>query len=422
MESIERGFESSARASWSRREVLAGALAVGGSALAAGPLLRAAGGPAQHGQQVLVYLFLRGGLDGLSLCVPYGDAALYAARPTLAVPPPGALGGALDLDGFFGLNPAAAPLLAPFHAGDLAFVHAFGSPEPTRSHFLAFHKVEFGIPNQPLAAASEGFIARHLKALAAAPGVPLRCAVLDEVMPQSLAGGPKTLPVSDPTALGFPGAQATAAAREALLRALYDGVLPPLGAAAEDTLDTLDLLSKLSFPPPENGAVYPDTPLGERLRHAAALIKVDVGVEAIMLDEDGYDHHSKQGPLDGELALMLDDLARGLAAFRLDLAGHWQRVTLVAHSEFGRRVAENASAGTDHGRGGIALVLGGHVAGGRVYGAWPSLAPAALDDGDLAVTTDYRDVLGEILAKRLGATDLGYVFPNHSVTFPGIVS
>lgn len=406
-----------------RRTVLRGAALLGGAAFLPTILSRSAlarnGGA---GNQVLVYLFLRGGIDPLSTCVPYGDADLYVARPNLAIGPPGSMGGAIDLDGFFGLNPAAAALLPAYHAGDLAVVQAFGSPDPTRSHFLAFQKMEFGVPNQPITGATQGWLARHLALATPASASPLRCAVMHEVMPLSLAGAPRTLPVADPTTFAFPGQAATADAREAILRSMYQGISPPLGPVAADTLDTLELLASQSFSGPQFGAAYPDTELGARLKNAAALIKLDLGVEAIMIEENGYDHHSKQGPKDGELAMMLDDLAQSLAAFRLDLSSHWQRITLVAHSEFGRRVAENASLGTDHGHGGVALVMGGHVNGGRVFGNWPGLAPAQLDDGDLAITVDYRDVLGEILAKRMGATQLSVVFPNHTVSFPGIVN
>jgi uncharacterized protein (DUF1501 family) len=408
-----------------RRAILKSA-ALGASGLTLSALLprgaRAARSIVGSGNPVLVYLFLRGGIDGLSLCVPHGDPDLYAARPKLAIPPPGAIGGALDLDGFFGLNPAAAPLLPAFAAGDLAFVQAFGSPETTRSHFLAFQKVEFGIPGQPLATASEGWLARHLATIPPATPTPLRCAVMHEVVPLSLAGAPNTLPVADPVTIAFPGDAGTAASRDAALRALYAGVGAPLGPAAFDTLDTIAMLEAQSFAPVEHGAIYPDTALGARLRGAAALIKADVGVEAIMLEEDGYDHHAAQGPQDGELAQMLDDLSRSLAAFRQDLAAHWQRVTLLAHSEFGRRVAENASLGTDHGRGGVAIAMGGRVAGGRVLGSWPGLAPAQLVNGDLAVRVDYRDVVSEVLAECLGATNLAVVFPGHVPQFPGLIA
>jgi uncharacterized protein (DUF1501 family) len=378
-------------------------------------------GAAGSGNQVLVHLFLRGGIDGLSVAVPYADGGLYAARPTMALGPPGTVGGVIDLDGFFGLNPAAAPLLPAFAAGDLAVVQAFGSPDPTRSHFLAFQKMEFGIPNQPATSAAEGWLARFLKHTPATTNSPLRCAILREVAPLALAGAPRTLPVSDPAAFAFPGAAATAGSREAALRAMYDQTAAPVGPAAFDTLDTIDLLDAQIFAPPSGGAVYPDTELGKRLANAAALIKLDLGVEVIAVEDDGYDHHSNQGPKDGELALMLDDLARSLAALRTDLASVWSRVTLVAHSEFGRRVAENASKGTDHGHGGIALVMGGHVTAGPVVGNWPGLSQQQWIDGDLAITTDYRDVFGEILAKRLGATKLDLIFPNHVVVPPGYV-
>jgi uncharacterized protein (DUF1501 family) len=420
---------------WSRRQLLRGATLGAGALLlpswmpriVAAPAAAGAGTAAGSGAErdVLVYVFLRGGLDGLSFIPPYGDGDYYAARPVLGVPPPGASGGALDLDGFFGLLPAAAPLYAPFAEGRLAFVHAVGTNDHTRSHFDAFNKVELGIAGLPVGSAQEGWLARHLTLVPPLSDGPLRAAALRDVMPVTLVGAPRTLPIPDPAAFDFPGDPATAAARKAAIVAMYQGAPAPLGPAAIDTLDTIALLDGIAFhAAPQHGAVYPNTPFGNRLRACATIIRAGLPIEALMLDYLGFDHHSEQGPLDGDLALLSDDVARSIAAFDTDLGPLMDRVTLVAHAEFGRRVAENASLGADHGFGGVLLALGGHVNGGQVLATWPGLSPAALVDGDLAPTTDLRDILGEILVKRLAASpaDLALIFPSHTVTFPGLVT
>ena len=415
---------------WSRRQLLRGATLGAGALLAPDwlPRIVAAPGGAKaldSGRDVLVYVFLRGGLDGLSFVPPYGDGDYYAARPVLGVPPPGASGGALDLDGFFGLLPAAAPLYPAYAAGRLAFVHAVGTNDHTRSHFDAFKKVELGIAGQPIGALPNGWLARHLDLVPPLADGPLRAAALRDVMPLTLVGAPRTLPIPDPAAFDFPGDPATAAARKAAIVSMYSGAPAPVGPAAIDTLDTIALLDGISFhAPPQHGAVYPDSPFGAKLRACATIIRAGVPVEALMLDYLGFDHHSEEGPLDGDLALLSDDVARAITAFDTDLGALMDQVTLVAHAEFGRRVGENASLGTDHGFGGVLLALGGHVVGGQVLADWPTLAPAALNDGDLAVTTDLRDVLGEILVKRLAASpaDLAAIFPGHPVTFPGLVT
>lgn len=410
---------------WTRRAFLKRAAAAAAAGVALPTLSpRVFAGTPGSDRDVLLYILLRGGLDGLSTVVPYGDGALYAARPTIAVPPPGAVGGCLDLDGFFGLNPVAAPLLPAFVEGRLAFVHAAGSPDPTRSHFLAFEKMEAGTPAQPLSAAGQGWLSRHLLGTAGPTSSAVRCASLREVLPQGLFGAPATVPASDLGAVVFPGDPASAPLRKATLEAMYAGAPDPLGPAALTSLHATDLFGAVDFAgyAPANGARYPDTDLGGQLAQCAALIKADAGVEVLMVEVDGFDHHADQGPLDGALALLLDDVARSLAAFDQDIGAGMDRVIVAAHSEFGRRVAENASLGTDHGHGGLILLLGGHVAGGQVHGSWPGLHPAALADGDLAITTDYRDVMGEILTKRLGNTDLSFVFPQHVPSVPGVIA
>ncbi|TAJ19194.1 MAG: DUF1501 domain-containing protein [Planctomycetota bacterium] len=412
-----------------RRGLLRGALLGSGALVGASGLLPrvAFAGGARAARDTsgnaLVFVLLRGGMDGLSLCVPHGDPDLYAARPTLAVPAPGAPSGALDLDGFFGLAPAAQRLLGAWNAGELAIVHAAGSTDPTRSHFDAFLHLELGIPNQALGALSSGWLARHL--LSSAGPSPLRAAALGQTLPLSLQDAPRTLAIPDAGQFGFPGAPATAALRQQLLAAMYGANTSALHAPGVDTLAAIQLLAGIDFAgyQPAPGAAYPaDSDISLGLRQCATLIKAQAGVECMVLEMGGWDLHHSLGATLGSMANLVGELSDSLAAFHTDMQGQLDRVVVVVMSEFGRHVAQNASGGLDHGHGNAMLVLGGSVVGGQVHGTWPGLAPAQLDLGDLAITTDYRDVLGEILAKHLGSTALDQVFPQHVVQFPGVLA
>ncbi len=377
----------------------------------------------------LVVVFLRGGMDGLTAVAPYGDPNYYAPdlRPALAIAPPGSANGAIDLNGFFGFAPALAPLLPAYQAGDLAVIHATGSPDPTRSHFDAMSYMEFGIPLQPLNTVS-GWLARHLLSVPPlAANNPLRGVMVDDLLPRSLAGAPNTLPIADPAGFSFPGRSISAQIRAGVIDADYLDATQPLASAAMNTIDTIDLLQTIDFANylPANGAVYPTSGFGMALKSIAALLKADVGVEVAEADLGGWDTHAQQGPLTGELAGLMTDLAGSLAAFHLDMQARLGNVTLVVMSEFGRRADQNSSLGTDHGHGNCMFVLGGNVAGGRVIADWTSgelLHPDLLYGGDsLAVTIDYRDILAEILQTRLQNNALDVVFPNYTPTFRGVI-
>lgn len=412
------------RARLTRRALLGGtsALAAASALGRAARAQRLASGGGGAGRPVLVQVFLRGAMDGLTTVVPYGDADLYALRPTLAVPPPGAFGGALALDGFFGLAPAAAPLRTPFSNGHLAIVHAAGSIDPTRSHFDAFERMEFGDPGLVPGGVKDGWIARLLAQTEAGATSPLRALAAGDIVPRSLTGARNTLPIADLEGFLFPGRASTAARRAATLAAAYGARPAPVGPTALDSLASLGILGAIDFAgyAPANGAQYPATELGARLRGVAALLKADTGVEVVTVDVDGWDLHAELGPLDGNMARLLNDLTRSLEAFYLDLLGHLDDYVLLCLSEFGRRAAENASAGTDHGHGNAMLVMGGGIDGGRVVASWPGLGVDDLDQGDLAVTIDYRDVVGEVLERRLGIADRSAIFPQHAFTSVGV--
>jgi uncharacterized protein (DUF1501 family) len=250
----------------------------------------------------------------------------------------------------------------------------------------------------------------------------LRGVSAGHLLPLSLAGAPRSQPIPAFGNYVFPGNPATAQDRLYKLQGMYAGEPPPLGPSAINTLETIDLMDTIPFGAytPAGGAQYPDTIFGNRMRNIAALIKADVGIEVIHIDFGSWDHHVQQGPLDGDLAAKIDELARSLEAFYLDLLAMIGEVTLVCLSEFGRKVEENSSLGTDHGHGNVMMMMGGGIQGGQVFADWPGLAPAQLNFGDLAVTMDYRDLLGEILTQRLGATDLGAIFPEHTFTTHGV--
>ncbi len=399
-----------------RRRVLAGFGALGAAAVAqvATPRLAfAAGGPPTG--DLVVQVFLRGAMDGLSAVVPYADADYHVARPSLRVP----AASVLKLDGFFGLHPALRPLLVPWRRRHLAVVHAVGSPHPTRSHFDAQDYMERGVPGDPTLAT--GWLGRHL---ASRPGrSALRAVAVGGTAQLALRGPvpPVTLRRIADFELLAEDDQLTIL--ETSVERLYAGLAHPMSTAGGSTVAAarrLRALARTTYTP-AGGAKYPDSELGRQLTEVARLAKARLGLEAACVDSTGWDTHEGQGTAkSGRLGFLLADLGAALAAFYTDLAG-LRGVTVVVMSEFGRRVAENGSGGTDHGHGGAMLVLGAGVAGGKVYGRWPGLAPAKLDRGDLRVTTDYRDVLGEVLLRRGGQTSIAHVFPRHELRPLGLV-
>jgi uncharacterized protein (DUF1501 family) len=377
-------------------------------------------------RDVIVSIFLRGGADGLSLVAPYAENAYYTLRPTIAVPRPDSSNPnrALDLNGFFGLPPAMASLLPAYRAGQLLIVHATGSTDPSRSHFDAQAFMEIGIPGSR--EVETGWLGRHLASKPPMkPDAALRALAFNYGLPLTLAGGPDTLPIPDPANFGLSGTSSTRAQRLAWLGTAFAAQPDPLRTSALNTQRTITQLSAIGIGSyqPAGGAVYPTSSFGNALRSTAALIRADVGVEAVQIDIGGWDTHSAQGPLNGGMAQLMQQFAQGLAAFHLDMnaAGRMNRITVVAMSEFGRVARENASQGTDHGHGNAMFVMGGAVVGGRVMRNWPGLAAGQLYEGqDLAVTIDYRNVLAEIVSKRLQNPNLDLVFPTHTSFFHGV--
>lgn len=376
-------------------------------------------------RDVIIAVFLRGAMDGLTMCVPHGETEYYAKRPALAIPQPGSgmPFAATDLDGFFGLPPSMTSLLPAFNNGDLLIVHACGSTDTSRSHFDAMALMEYGDPSNPVQ--FSGWLGRHLMTTSPMiPGSMLRAVGMQHLLPRSLNAAPNALPSADITQFGLDGTPGTLSARRSAIDELYNLTTDPLRAAAQTTQATIDLLDTIDFAGylPAGSAIYPNSPFGRSLKASAALIKAEIGVEAIAIDIGGWDTHIEMGPHEGVLASKLTDLSTSLAALHADvLAGSGKNVTVVVMSEFGRRLEENGDQGTDHGHGNAMLVMGNYIAGGQVLTQWPGLAPELLfQERDLAITIDYRDILAEIIQQRLSNPNLASVFPNFTPTFRGV--
>ena len=394
----------------------------GGLALVAGGFLprvfvRMAGAATPGSRRVLVAVFQRGAVDGLNVVVPHGEKIYYDARPSIAVPRPGSGdGAALDLDGFFGLHPSLAPLLPLFRDGSAAFVHAAGSPDATRSHFDAQDFMESGTPG--VKSTADGFLARALAQRRGIEPSPLRAVSITPALPRILAGPGGAVSMSNLGAFGI-RAGASSGQTSASFESMYaNAVSGTLAATARESFEAVRIL-KSADPakrPAENGADYPKNPFGSSLRQIAQLIKSDVGLEVAFTDVGGWDTHAGEGGTTGQLGNRLRSYGEAIAAFARDLGSRMADVTLVTMSEFGRTVRENGNRGTDHGHANVMLLLGGGVKGGKVYGKWPGLDASHLyENRDLAVTTDFRDVFAEVLARRMGIADPEPVFPGYAL-------
>ena len=366
---------------------------------------------------ILVCVFMRGAADGLNLVVPHGDKDYNSQRDTLALeqPKPGNANAVIDLDGFFGLHPNLRPFKDIYDAGALAIVHAVGSPDPTHSHFDAMDFMERGTPGEK--AIPTGWIGRHLQQVASSNQSPFRAVGMGSLLQASLRGPVQATALQSIANFHLQGDQKKAQAIQDALAALYagDGFVE---AEGQQTLQAMRDLAKIAQQKytPANGASYPQTGYGKSLATVAQLIKSGLGLEVACVDIGGWDTHVQQGTIsDGQMPRLITEFANGLAAFYSDLQDQMKRITVVTMSEFGRRVQENTSHGTDHGHGGVMFVMGGGIIGRKVYGEWPGLSKDNLyGPGDLAITTDFRDVLGEIVQKRLNNPNLAAVFPGYS--------
>lgn len=396
---------------WSRREILKAA-ATGVGVLLVPPGLRDGGrAHAAATDRVVVQIFLRGAADFLNLVVPVGDPSYYLLRPTIGVAP----GAELPLDGFFGLHPNLSLLRPWYQAGDLAIVHACGSPSATRSHFDEQDFLEHAAPGDKTV--ETGWLNRYL--LAAGISYPTGGITLGNRAVESLVGNVPTLALPSIASMNLSGSFSDE--RKATIQQIFRAAGGPLASTVENAFDVYDTLRSVNT---ATSVSYPSGSFGTALRDLAALIKADIGVRAAAADIGGWDHHTEEHT---KLPGLASGLANALNAFATDLGSHLGRTAIVVMTEFGRRARENPARGTDHGVASAMLVLGGGVAGGRVLlrdDVWPGLGPGQLfENQDLAITTDFRDVFAELLARHMGMGNLSGIFPGYSPSvsrFPGL--
>ncbi|MFZ4507867.1 MAG: DUF1501 domain-containing protein [Fimbriimonas sp.] len=410
----------------SRRRFLVGSVAAATAVASPAWLPRVAMAQGFSSRDVLIHIYLRGGVDALTLAVPYAEPLYYALRPTVDIPQPDSSSTrkAIDLDGFFGLPPSLAALVEPYRARQLAIVHAVGAPNWSRSHFDAQRLMEAGLSSQTPVS---GWLGRHLRTTSPAKfGSQLRGVSLTRGLRRTLVGGPQSLAIRVLADFGDSGGWENQAELSSYIQDSYSLMSEPLRSIAGDTQKTIELLKRIDFVSyrPAGGAVYPAHDFAVALRSTAALIKADLGVEAIHLDLDGFDTHSNQGSKDGYLDKLLTVLGDSLGAFWKDMSGSNRKDwTSVVVSEFGRTARENGSRGTDHGTAGAMILMGPNVKGRRVYTDWPGLRDDQLfQQADLAPTIDFRDILAEVCARRLGNTNLAAAFPNFTPNFRNVVN
>src|SRR5215210_3450433 len=386
---------------------------------------RMAGGGRRR--KTLITIFQRGAVDGLNMVVPFGERAYYELRPALAIPRPqsGNAEAAIDLDGFFGLHPSLAGFKPLWDARQLAIVEAVGSPDNTRSHFDAQDYMESGTPGRK--ATEDGWLNRLLQSRPDPKASPFRAVSMTQTMPRALQGRAPALAISNLADFTVRAGQYSASVQGGF-EAIYDqGVADVLRGTGRETFEAVNFLKKVnpSQYKPENGAQYPRGSFGTSLLQIAQLIKAGVGLEVAFTESGGWDTHVNQGNARGQLALRLQEFGAGLAALARDLGTRMDDVIILTMSEFGRTARENGNRGTDHGHANAMFVIGNSVRGGRVYGDWPGLRSDQLNEGrDLALTTDFRDVFGELAQKHLGNSNLQAIFPGYApsaTTFKGLL-
>jgi uncharacterized protein (DUF1501 family) len=367
-------------------------------------------------RKLLIAIFQRGAVDGLNMIVPYGEAEYYRARPTIAVPRPGAAdGAAVDLNGFFGLHPRMSALKPLWDNHSLAIVHACGSPDSTRSHFDAQDYMESATPG--VKSTRDGWLNRYLQ-IAHEGDTPLAAVAMTRQMPRSLQGTAPALAMGSVGEFGVRGSLEAKESFEAAYASAADQVLRGTASEAFQAMRTLSSAQGERQYRPANGAMYPRTPFGQSLQEIARLAVANVGLEIAFAESGQWDHHINEGGANGQIANRLDDLSRGIAALAQDFGDRMADTVIVTMSEFGRAVAENGNRGTDHGHGNAMMIVGGNVKGGDVYGDWPGLKEEKRFEGrDLNVTTDFRDVFGEIVVRHLGADPktAAKIFPGYGI-------
>ncbi|MBA3322126.1 MAG: DUF1501 domain-containing protein [Pyrinomonadaceae bacterium] len=381
----------------------------------------AAGGAGRR--KTLIAIFQRGAVDGLNMVVPHGERKYYEYRPSIAIAQPGkGTNGeaAADLDGFFGLHPVLAAGFKPiWDAKRLAIVHAAGSPANTRSHFDAQDYMEAGTPG--IKSTPDGWLNRLLQTQTGKEASPFRAVSMTQNMPRTMQGRAPALAISNLSDFTIRAGQNSRAVQGGFEDIYEQAASDALSGTGKETFEAIDYLKRVnpSQYKPENGAQYPQGRFGQSLLQIAQLIKAGVGLEIAFTDSGGWDTHVNQGNSRGQLALRLAEFGAGITALYTDLGPQrMDDVVILTMSEFGRTARENGNRGTDHGHANAMFVIGGQTRGGKVYGDWPGLDAGNLYEGrDLALTTDFRDVFGEVTQKHLaGGANLSKIFPGYATS------
>jgi uncharacterized protein (DUF1501 family) len=369
-------------------------------------------------RKTLIAIFQRGAVDGLNMVVPFGESAYFSSRPSIAISKPesGNAEAAIDLDGFFGLHPQMSSLTPLWNSDRLAIIHASGSPDNTRSHFDAQDYMESATPG--VKSTSGGWLNRYLQSKNDPEPSSFRAVSMTRTMPRVLQGLAPAVAMANLSDFAIRAGQSSAELQggfEAIYARQNNDALAEMGRETFEAVNYLKKANPAQYKP-ENGAQYPRNPFGNSLLQIAQLIKAGVGLEVAFTDIGGWDTHVNQGNSRGQLANLLLQFSTGIAALYQDLGQRMDDVVVLTMSEFGRTVRENGNRGTDHGHANAMFVLGNTVRGGRIYGRWPGLNTDQLYEGrDLALTTDFRDVFGEIATRHLGTTNPQSVFPGYSL-------
>lgn len=366
-------------------------------------------------RKTLIAIFQRGAVDGLNMVVPFGESAYYDLRPSIAIKKPnGGAETAINLDGFFGLHPAMTSFKSLWDSKRLAIVHASGSPDNTRSHFDAQDYMESGTPG--VKSTRDGWLNRYLQSKTDSSKSLFRAVSMTQQMPRAMQGRAPAIAMSNLAEFRIRAGQSSGSVQGGFEEIYDQAVNDTLHGTGKETFEAINYLKKVNPAQykPENGASYPANGFGNALRQTAQLIKAGVGLEIAFADVGGWDTHVNQGNQQGQLSNLLRNFSLGISALYTDLGHRMDDVVILTMSEFGRTVHENGNRGTDHGHANAMFVLGNSVRGGKVYGDWPGLKAHQLYEGrDLALTTDFRNVFGEVAQKHLGATNLKAVFPGY---------
>ena len=369
-------------------------------------------------KKTLITIFQRGAVDGLNMVVPHGDSEYYNIRRNIAIPKPGQNEGAINLDGFFGLHPTMTSFQKLWDNKQLAIVHCAGSPDNTRSHFDAQDYMEAGTPGNK--GTKDGWLNRVMQGMDGKDASPFRSVAMTNQLPRSLYGRAPSIAMTNLADFSIQAGSYTKSVQGGF-EGIYQEVTKndTLKETGKETFEAVNFLKKANPAQyqPANGAQYPPSPLGNSLRQFAQLIKAGVGLEVGFAETGGWDTHVNEGGSRGQLSNLLRDFSNAIAAFTTDLGQKMDDVVILTMSEFGRTARENGNRGTDHGHANAIFVIGNEVKGGKVYGDWAGLKSSQLYEGrDLNVTTDYRDVFGEVAYKAMGSKDLAKMFPRYSTS------